>query len=167
MGLTDVRANNPGSSAGMTLPLNAYPIGAGAQIPTITPIIACPANSIGNLPGLKTAARKAEAQKLAYELMGALSHLEQYRADFLNNADYIDLFPAMYADTTAADMSRIANGDYQYPSSTCSKCSTFTTPTSTIAPIGTRITPPSHSGPPSSSRRKMPAKRELYPASPS
>ena len=114
MGLTDMRA--PGSGGGdPTLPLDAYPISAGAQIPTIAPILGCPPAAIGNLPTLKNAADRAKAQQLAYQLMGALSELGAYRGKYLKDGDFIDLFPTMYYDTTLADMSRIADNAYQYP----------------------------------------------------
>jgi len=58
----------------------------------------------------QTSDGQAESLRLCYMLFGALKELGDYRAAFLSNFDFINLFPTVYYDVTQLEMQRLAAG---------------------------------------------------------
>ena len=58
---------------------------------------------------------QTESKQLCQMLLGALAELGAYRAAFLKNFDFVNLFPTVYYAITQQEMSNLAGAEFSYP----------------------------------------------------
>jgi len=94
-------------SCSVCAPFSLPPVGAGAAYD-------CQLASAIERQG-KSPEEKARLRQLSQDAIGALTRLRQYREAFLLKGELINLFPATYFHVTEIELTRIANGEYEYP----------------------------------------------------